>query len=374
MSLAYVGLPCQLEGLRKTDVLSVNLKQDWPDKVSLYVGLLCRENWAYTCFRALIEDDYSIKLEDVLKFDIKKKKIVALKRDGEKIEFPLEESRPYVRAGCQVCLDFSCELADISIGAVGSPKKWSTVIVRTKKGMEILRGAEKEGYIQVKPIGEVKPGSWLIKKLSEEKREGALTEAERRRDEGISVSYISSLEKPLGDLVKDAEGKGYEELEYEVIDTGLCSACGACVAVCPSEGLKMVEERPVLLENCGPEGCNACYLACPRVSLPMKELKKRIFKDGQSFEEGIGDYLGIYAARARDPEILEKGQDGGAVTALLSYALDKKIVKGVLSVKPGDKPWMPVPAISRSSAELLKTSGTFYSYATTIPAVKGDRD
>lgn len=374
MSLAYVGLPCQLEGLRKTEVLSETLEQDWPGKVSLYVGLLCRENWAYTCFRALIEDDYSLKLEEVSKFDIKKRNIVALKRDGGKLEFPLGESRPYVRAGCQVCLDFTGELSDISVGAVGSPMRWSTVIVRTQKGMDLLKGAEKKGYVEVKPIEEVKPGPWLVKKLSKEKKEEALREAELRGAEGIRVSHISSLDKPVRELIKEAEGKGYDELEYEVIDTGLCSACGACVAVCPSGGLRMVDERPTLLEGCKPEECNACYLACPRVSLPVKELKKLIFKDSQNYEEGLGEFLGVYAARASNPEVLEKGQDGGVVTALMSYALDSNIVSGVVSVKAGEKPWMPVPAVSRSSRELLETSGTYYSYATTIPAVKGDKD
>ncbi len=374
MSLAYVGLPCQLEGLRKTEVLSETLKQDWPGKVSLYVGLLCRENWAYTCFRALIEDDYSLKLDEVSKFDIKKRNIVAFKRDGGKLEFPLEESRPYVRAGCQVCLDFTGELSDISVGAVGSPMKWSTVIVRTEKGMELLKGAEKEGYVEVKPIEEVKPGTWLVKKLSKEKKEEALKEAEIRGDEGIKVSHISSLDKSVKELIKEAEGKGYDELEYEVIDGGLCSACGACVAVCPSGCLRIVDERPTLLEGCKPEECNACYLACPRVSLPLAELKSLIFNDGQSYEDGLGEFLGVYAARASDPKVLERGQDGGAVTALLSYALDKNIVSGVVSVREGEKPWMPVPAVSKNSEELLETSGTFYSYATTIPAVKGDKD
>lgn len=374
MSLAYVGLPCQLEGLRKATALSTILKQDWPKKVSLYVGLLCRENWAYTCFRALIEDDYSLKLEDVVKFDIKKRNIVALKRDGGKLEFPLEESRPYVRAGCQVCLDFSAELADISVGAVGSPLKWSTVIVRTNRGMELLKGAEKQGYVEVKPIEEVKPGTWLIKKLSKEKKEEALKEAERRGEDGINVPHVTTLEKSFDEVVSEAEGKAYEELEYEVIDTGVCSACGACIAICPSQCLEMVEERPMLMKDCDSDECNACYLVCPRVSLPVKELKKQIFMDGQKFEEGLGEFLGVYAARAKDPEVLERGQDGGAVTALLSYALDNNIVDKVISVKAGDKPWLPVPAISENSKELLETSGTFYSYATTIPAVKGGKD
>jgi hypothetical protein len=46
-------------------------------------------------------------LGDVRKFDIKRKNFIAYTKDGNSVEFPLEESRPFVRAGCQVCLDFS---------------------------------------------------------------------------------------------------------------------------------------------------------------------------------------------------------------------------------------------------------------------------
>jgi coenzyme F420 hydrogenase subunit beta len=370
MKLAYVGLPCQIEGLRKAEMLSDALKQEWPRRAELYVGLFCRENWSYTCFKALIEDDYGVKLEEVTKFDIKKKNIVAFKGSDDKLEFPLAESRPYVRIGCQVCIDFSCELADIAIGAVGSPLKWSTVIVRTEKGMELLKGAEAGGYVLVKPLEEVKPGAKLVKRLSREKREEALKEVEKREGEGIRVPHVSSFDKTLEELKAEAKGKAFEELDYEVIDTGLCSACGACEAACPEDCIKVVEERPVLLEECKAEECNACYVVCPRVALPLKELRKALFKNGQGYEEGLGEFLGVYAVRAKSEKVLEKGQDGGAVTALMSYALDNKLVDGVVSVKSGEEPWKPVPAVSRSSAALLETSGTHYSYATTIPAVK----
>lgn len=373
MKLAYIGLPCQVEGLRKIDALSETLGQSWSETVSHHIGLFCRENWAYTCFRALIEDDYGLKLGDVAKFDIKKGNIVAFKRNGEKLEFPLKESKPYVRAGCQVCLDFSCELADLSVGAVGSPPKWSTIIVRTKKGEELLRKAEEEGYLEVKPIEEVKPGTGLIKRLSTEKREEALKEAKAREGAGITVPHVYSASKTVAEGQDEAKGKGFDELEFEIIDTGLCSSCGACEAACP-EYIRLTDERPELLKECE-EDCNFCYLVCPRVALPSDEFEKRFLGGGQAVEGGLGKFLGIYAARARDEETHELGQDGGAVTALMRCALDKRLVDGVVSVKAGAEPWKPVPALSRNKEDLMRTIGTYYSYATTIPAVrKGDAD
>ena len=374
MKLAYVGLPCQIEGLRKVDALSEDIKQTWSRRVSLYIGLFCRENWAYTCFKALIEDDYDVKLGDVTKFDIKKGSIVVFQRNDEKLEFPLKESKPYVRAGCQVCMDFSCELADLAVGAVGSPPKWSTVIVRTKLGGELLRMAEEGGYLEVKPIEKVKPGTGLIKRLSREKHEEALGEAKARAGAGMAAPHVRSTDKTIEEVRVGAESKAFEELEFEIIDRGLCSACGACEAACPDGYINMVEERPTLAEECEEE-CNACYLVCPRVALPVKVLKKEIFKDGQRLEDGLGEFLGVYAVRAKDEETLEKGQDGGAVTALMRCALDKELVDGIVSVKAGEDPWKPVPALSRNKDELMRTSGTYYSYATTIQMVrKGDAD
>jgi coenzyme F420 hydrogenase subunit beta len=49
-----------------------------------------------------------------------------------------------VRAVCTYCTDFTSRLADISVGSVGSPQGFSTVITRSKKGEEML--SLLEGY------------------------------------------------------------------------------------------------------------------------------------------------------------------------------------------------------------------------------------
>jgi coenzyme F420 hydrogenase subunit beta len=47
------------------------------------------------------------------------------------------------------------------------------VIVRTKVGEEIFKGACEAGYMEFKPIEEVKPGLKSVLKLSEGKKEQA---------------------------------------------------------------------------------------------------------------------------------------------------------------------------------------------------------
>jgi coenzyme F420 hydrogenase subunit beta len=364
---AFVGVPCDIEALRKVQAFSKERNQEWINALDFQVGLFCRENWAFTCFRALIEDDFGVKLEDVNKFDIKKGKIIAYKKDGDKLEFPLGKSRPYVRIGCHVCLDFAAELADVSVGAVGTPGNWSTVVIRTQKAKEIFDGAASEGYIEVKPIEDVKPGTMLVKKLTEDKRTENLEEAQKRGEKGFDVLHIKTLGQ--SELKRNDEGKTFKDLKSDVIDAGTCIACGTCEAVCPEECIRVKDQMPELSGDCK-DDCSDCYLFCPRTSLPQVALEDMFLEKDAQRETGVGRHIGVYAARASSEDTLEKGQDGGVVVAMLSYALDKGIFDGVVSPKSGDEPWNPEPVLSKSTEDLKKTGGTIYSHSLTIPFLK----
>jgi coenzyme F420 hydrogenase subunit beta len=369
MKLAYVGLPCQLQALRKLQLFSDQLGQEWANSVSLTIGLFCRENWAYTCFRALVEDDYGVKLSEVEKFDIKKGKVIGMRNGEVVLEIPLAETKPYVRVGCQVCLDFSAELADLSVGAVGSPAKYSTVIVRTKRGMDLLKAAEREGYVEVKHISEVKPGPKLVLKLTKEKRDENLAEAERRERAGYVAKHIATMgENNLEKLVEEAQGKSFADLEKDVIDAGMCISCGTCVAVA-SEQLEMVEERPRLKEGAKGDVPNA-YLACPRTSLPSMVIAEKLFADeGEMNSDSLGKYIDIFAVKATDKAKLTRWQDGGAVTALLLYALKAGEIDAAIAAKR-DENWRPLAVVASSEEELRETGGTLYCYVTNMPLLR----
>lgn len=157
--------------------------------------------------------------------------------------------------------------------------------------------------------------------------------------------------------------KGFEELKKLVIDQGICSACSACAAFC--ERIEMVEGMPALVKDCtlktgsikcGEEG--TCYDCCPMVSFSMPELEKSVFGAARQ-DEDLGCYKKIVAVRSKIPEILEKAQDGGAVTSFLLCALENKLVEGAVVANRGEE-WSTSAEVAKNKEELLKGAGTKY--------------
>lgn len=360
MTTAFVGVPCQIQALRKTNQLADKFKD------TLSIGLFCRENWSFSCMRALVEDDYGVAMDSIDKFDIKKGKLI-LAHNGSVTEIPLAQTHPYVRINCQICLDFSAELADISVGAVGSPKGWSTVMARTKSGAKLLEGAIDKGYIEAKDLKDVKPGIGLVERISKEKLDENLEEAKRREGLGIEVQHVKTLAgKDFKKFIEDAKGKQFAELEYAVVDTGACVSCGACAGVCPVDIIEFQDYRPVRVGE-EKEGCNLCYLVCPRTAMAIPAVEDEIEFTGKR-DATLGYYSNVLAAKAISDKI--NGQDGGVVTALLAYALDNGVVDNVVTVKQGERAWEPDTAVVKSSDGLFETAGTIYSMAVSMQHLK----
>ena len=120
-------------------------------------------------------------------------------------------------------------------------------------------------------------------------------------------------------------------LRDEVVDAGLCTFCGACAAVCPNDRIEFKADGPALKEECPRNGEGACKDVCQRVVTFASKIGPNIFGFKAKPPSLLGQYETIVAARATDPKILEVGQDGGAVTALLSYCMEKDLSDGVIA-------------------------------------------
>lgn len=71
-------------------------------------------------------------------------------------------------------------------------------------------------------------------------------------------------------------------------------------------------------------------------------------------------------ARACDPETVKKGENGGAVTAILKSLLDSKTVDGVLNIKKGNDVYDGIPTFTTDPEELINTAGSLHCAPTMI--------
>jgi coenzyme F420-reducing hydrogenase beta subunit len=157
----------------------------------------------------------------------------------------------------------------------------------------------------------------------------------------------------------------YEELEAKIIDTGECTVCGACIAACPDSHIKLIENRPKRLKramDC--VGCQTCYDACYMLRHDLiKDIEGSIIGWGK--KESIGLYRRIVAAKAKDPQVAKECQDGGIVTTLLLYALDRGVVDGALVV--GREGWAPIACVAQTRDDIIHAAATKYGV---VPVLK----
>lgn len=160
-------------------------------------------------------------------------------------------------------------------------------------------------------------------------------------------------------------GKGIRDLFDEVINQGLCTGCGACITGCPY--IAAHAGRIVVLDKCtGSEG--DCYKHCPRTSFDMDGVNRSVFGTGYSGGE-IGQVLDIFMARTKDPDIKERGQDGGTVTSLLAMALQERLIDVVACTRM-DSEKAPHGYLARNRRELLECAGSSYEAGFSLEAYR----
>jgi coenzyme F420-reducing hydrogenase beta subunit len=160
--LAFVSTPCQIQALRRR-------QKNAPKTDTLALGLFCMETFNHDKLMAYLKDQ-GVEPEKVKKFEIKSGKFIAHREGEPAFEVKIRKLKELSRNCCRVCLDYTSELADLSIGNVGSPDGYSTVLVRTKKGEAALKAAEKKGLIEVKSLKDYQPGMSLVDRLSDMKK------------------------------------------------------------------------------------------------------------------------------------------------------------------------------------------------------------
>jgi len=159
----------------------------------------------------------------------------------------------------------------------------------------------------------------------------------------------------------------FGEILVKVVRAEKCVGCSACVTVCPVGCLEYVEGKPKPVKKCA--NCGICVIVCPQYEYTFPALEKSVFGRQRKPEEEFGIYQRIVIAQANDEKILQTCQDGGVVTALLTYALERGIIDGAaVSGVSQNKPFYPVPRLVTTPQEVLECAGTRYTYSPNLLA------
>jgi coenzyme F420 hydrogenase subunit beta len=115
---------------------------------------------------------------------------------------------------------------------------------------------------------------------------------------------------------------GTIELEKSVINTGLCTNCGACINLCPY--LISFKGRVIRVFNCEIDN-GRCHTYCPRTNVDLESLRDEFFNK-ETYVHEIGPFLGLYMTRATDTALRSNSQHGGTTTTLVELALKEGFI------------------------------------------------
>ncbi|MCD6239958.1 Coenzyme F420 hydrogenase/dehydrogenase, beta subunit C-terminal domain [Candidatus Bathyarchaeota archaeon] len=175
--------------------------------------------------------------------------------------------------------------------------------------------------------------------------------------------------------------KSFDDLMKEVVNPGLCTVCGTCVAVCPYNVLILREESFKRLELHELEvthdiyesieelcqKCVYCYYNCPVTSFNLEKAEKDEF--GSTAKDELGHFLEAYMAQATDDKILKNAQHGGVATALLKYMLENRLIDAAVGVTTEHPAWKPKPIVITKPENLWKIQKAKYTPAATVIGV-----
>ena len=134
-NIAIVCTPCEVKAVRK---IQQTISQDCEVTV---IGLFCFEAFNSAKLKEELKTRLGIDLDRVEKTQVRQGKFTAKVEDRE-VSCRVKDLDSASEVACRFCDDFTSRLADVSVGSVGSKQGYSTVIVRSQVGEQLLRNHE----------------------------------------------------------------------------------------------------------------------------------------------------------------------------------------------------------------------------------------
>ena len=183
--IGVVGLPCHVLALSRMRASTLDRRPP-VDRVRLVIGLFCTWALDHSTFTAFLKGRFGSNPIQRLNITPPPDRFLHVVVEDKLHRIPLDEIRPFIRPGCQVCLDMTGEFSDLSVGTVEGEEGWNTLLVRTERGEELLELAERAGVIEMRPY----PGEKLshLREASLLKKARGLQSVRQRG--GVEKSYL----------------------------------------------------------------------------------------------------------------------------------------------------------------------------------------
>lgn len=152
----------------------------------------------------------------------------------------------------------------------------------------------------------------------------------------------------------------------KVSDSYLCSACGACNAICKKDAIEFKfsnigRKYAQVNENC--INCGLCKKVCPSIDTYRltSDIKDRY----------VGEIRNVYIGRSTNAAIYQNAQSGGVCTALLTYLFETEKIDGAVVCRMdfGFPPTVKGVVVT-SAVELLETQKSCYTPVDLLSALK----
>lgn len=160
----------------------------------------------------------------------------------------------------------------------------------------------------------------------------------------------------------------FQTLEKEIIAPDLCTYCGTCVGICPTQTLA-IENGAIVNAKNSCINCGKCVSSCPGKYFDYAKYETSVCHSESAKHPFIGNYYAIYTGHSLDASIRAGSSSGGGITELLLYLIRTKFIDAVLVTKM-DSAGGATPIITADESIIIQAAQSKYCPSPTNKILK----